>query len=140
MARPTRFTWFQQAYIEAALWSSLDESTPEGGVPLDENYGYDDISDETLIEMCHESAAFEAQCQRMILNAEKTPPFASFSALMASAGHDFWLTRNGHGCGFWDGDWREPHATALAAISKAFGGYGLYVGDDGKIHGMKGCA
>lgn len=19
--------------------------------------------------------------------------------------HDFWLTRNGHGAGFWDGDW-----------------------------------
>ena len=22
-------------------------------------------------------------------------------------GHDFWLTRNGHGAGFWDGDWPE---------------------------------
>jgi hypothetical protein len=23
----------------------------------------------------------------------------------AQLGHDFWLTRNGHGAGFWDGDW-----------------------------------
>ena len=26
------------------------------------------------------------------------------------AGHDFWLTRNGHGAGFWDGDWIAPVA------------------------------
>lgn len=24
---------------------------------------------------------------------------------IVQAGHDFWLTRNGHGAGFWDGDW-----------------------------------
>ena len=22
-------------------------------------------------------------------------------------GHDFWLTRNGHGAGFWDGGWND---------------------------------
>jgi hypothetical protein len=51
------------------------------------------------------------------------------------AGHAFWLTRNGHGAGFWDGDWPEPHASALDEASKAFGSFDLYVGDDGMIHG-----
>ncbi len=51
-----------------------------------------------------------------------------------SAGLDFWLTRCGHGAGFWDGDWKEPHAAALDALSKQFGNVDLYVGDDGKIY------
>jgi hypothetical protein len=53
------------------------------------------------------------------------------------AGHDVWLTRNGHGCGFWDGDWSEPAATRLTKASKKFGEFNLLVGDDGKIHGIQ---
>lgn len=52
-----------------------------------------------------------------------------------SAGHDFWLTRVGHGAGFWDGDW-PIHGDALTEICKKFGEVDLYVGDDGKIYGM----
>lgn len=52
----------------------------------------------------------------------------------AMAGHDFWLTRCGHGAGFWDGDWPEPAATALTEASKAFRNVDLYVGDDGEIN------
>jgi hypothetical protein len=50
------------------------------------------------------------------------------------AGHDFWLTRNGHGAGFWDGDWPEDVGERLTAASKTFGECFLYVGDDGRIH------
>ena len=28
---------FTAAYIEAALWASMNESTPEGGEPIDAN-------------------------------------------------------------------------------------------------------
>lgn len=52
----------------------------------------------------------------------------------ALAGHDFWLTRSGHGAGFWDGDWPEPAASTLDKASKEFGNVDLYVGDDGQIH------
>jgi hypothetical protein len=50
------------------------------------------------------------------------------------AGYDFWLTRNGHGAGFWDGDWPEPAATYLTKESKKFGTANLYLGDDGLIY------
>jgi hypothetical protein len=50
------------------------------------------------------------------------------------AGHDFWLTRNGHGAGFWDGDWTEPAATILTNAAKAFDECNLYLGDDQAIH------
>ena len=46
-----------------------------------------------------------------------------------------WLTRNGHGAGFWDGDWPEPVASRLTKSAKRFGSFDLYVGDDGKVHG-----
>lgn len=36
------------------------------------------------------------------------------------AGHDFWLTRNGHGAGFWDGDWPKDAGQRLTEASKAY--------------------
>ena len=47
------------------------------------------------------------------------------------AGHDFWLTRNGHGCGFWDGDWTEPAAEILTKAAEHSEQW-TYLGDDGK--------
>lgn len=38
-----------------------------------------------------------------------------------NAGHDFWLTRNRHGAGFWDGEWQEPAASILTLASEAYG-------------------
>ena len=53
---------------------------------------------------------------------------------LVQAGHDFWLTRNHHGCGFWDGEWEEPQATELTEASKKFGEFGLYVHNDKLVH------
>ncbi len=49
------------------------------------------------------------------------------------AGHDFWLTRNGHGAGFWDGDWPEPYGDMLNQGAKCYGEFDTYLGDDGLI-------
>jgi hypothetical protein len=38
------------------------------------------------------------------------------------AGHDFWFTRNGHGVGFWDGDW----PTYGDLLTKGAEGYGEF--------------
>ena len=54
--------------------------------------------------------------------------------IIEQAGHDFWLTRNGHGAGFWDGDWPEPAATELTEAAHAAGEISAYLGDDGFIH------
>lgn len=50
------------------------------------------------------------------------------------AGIDFWFTRQGHGVGFWDGDWPEPQATRLTDASKAYKQTDTYVGDDGAVY------
>lgn len=39
---------------------------------------------------------------------------------VARAGHDFWLTRNGHGAGFWDGDW-PTYGEMFTKIAQGYG-------------------
>ena len=52
---------------------------------------------------------------------------------MDYAGHDFWLTRNGHGAGFWDRGLGEA-GKKLTDAAHAFGECNLYLGDDDVIH------
>jgi len=116
---------FTRAYIECALWSSNDESDESGGSPLEDNYSITDIAPETLQSIIKD-------CQNFQENAAEE--LAASGLNDERAGHDFWLTRNHHGAGFWDED--------LGAIGKiltdkahAYGGIDLYVGDDGQVHG-----
>lgn len=124
---------FIDAYVSAALWASDDDN----GECLWENYSQDDIAPETLAAIEKDCADFlnvfwrdlfvpGVYCGRGKLHA------------VEMAGHDFWLTRNGHGAGFWDGDWLMPYSVQFDTYSKSVGAFTLYVGDDGKIHGMKG--
>lgn len=113
---------FTIAYIEAALWSSMDESDEQGGEPLDANYGIDDIAPETLASILDDCKAFQEA------HAD------DIGGKLEQAGHDFWLTRNGHGAGFWDGDWQADVGARLTEASHGFGSVDLYIGDDGLIY------
>ena len=44
--------------------------------------------------------------------------------------YDFWLTRNRHGAGFWDGDYEEGVGKVLTDIAHAFGEVSTSEGDD----------
>lgn len=117
------------AYVVCALWSSTDDKCK----PLDDEYSVDDIAPETLQSMradCEDfaksnNADLLEYCARM-----KDPRWSGESR----AGHDFWLTRNGHGAGFWD---RGLGALGdkLSTAAKIYGSVDLYVGDDEQIHG-----
>ena len=113
---------FTIAYTEAALWSSTDNSDDSGGNPLDDNYGIDDLAPETIQSIIEDCQAFQNEHFEDIAND------------LERAGHDFWLTRNGHGAGFWDGDWDEEIGDRLTKASDAYGSVDLYVGDDGRIY------
>ena len=122
---------FTAAYIEAALWSSTDDA----GRPLDQSDA--ELADETRAKMAADCAQFQAEQAEWLTEDYRTTARAAHGSTVAeSAGHDFWLTRCGHGAGFWDGDWAEPAASKLTAASKAFGNVELYVGDDGKVWSM----
>ena len=51
-------------------------------------------------------------------------------------GHDLWLSRNGHGAGFFDRGYDEDVEKKLEDAARLLKGTDLYVGDDGKIHAM----
>lgn len=112
---------FTRSYIVTMLWSTTDESTPEGGEPMDANYSGADVAPIALVQIVADCEAFQKECSDHYDDSEQ-------------AGHDFWLTRNGHGAGFWDGDYPEPEASILTAASKRFGELYPYVGDDGLIY------
>lgn len=50
----------------------------------------------------------------------------------SQCGHDFWLTRNGHGAGFWDRGLGE-RGRALTKACKSYGSVSLVVNDDGQL-------
>ena len=109
-----------QAMLVCALWSSIDFD----GEPLDAAYGIEDFAEATRLELEADLTAFmDAEAANLAasgLNSEQI-------------GHDFWLTTNGHGAGFWDRGLGEI-GDRLTRAAKVYGGTDLYVGDDGKIY------
>lgn len=109
------------SYAETALWSST-ESDDEGnmGDPLDENHGVDDIDDDAFAAMVSDCESFR-DCHADLL-ADVEP---------STAGHNFWLSRNGHGAGFFDSD--AEHADELQKATKPYGSVDLYA-HEGRVH------
>lgn len=122
---------FTRGFFETALWSSTDNSDDSGGDPLDKNYSIDDFDPNCMQALTAECARFQEENQDAI---ETGGTNVKSGDDYWRAGYDFWLTRCGHGAGFWDGDWPEPQATQLTEASEKFGNVDLYVGDDGKIY------
>lgn len=117
---------FTLAYINAMLWSSTDEA----GEPLDSNFSVSDLAAETLAKCVKDCSDFLAEMEETIEAAECSR--CSDWTKMEMAGHDFWLNRNGHGAGFWDGDWcPAAAAVALDKASKRFGEIEPWVVRDG---------
>lgn len=106
-------------YISTALYLSCDSEDR----PLDARFTQADIHPDTLTKMEADCTKFQNE------NAD------SIGSEDQRAGVDFWLTRNGHGAGFWDGGWSEEDGERLTKSCESFGEFDLYVGDDGKVHG-----
>lgn len=121
------------SYVEVALWSSTAgvDISDDGAITenpdsdrsfSDHNFDADDLAPDTLVQMHEDVADF--------LEAN----LADLLGMSASqAGHDFWLTRNGHGTGFWDRGLGE-RGDRLTAACKPYGTAYLYTGADGVIH------
>jgi hypothetical protein len=117
-------TDFEKGYLIAALWSTSDDD----GEPLDQNYSIEDVEPGILSEIKKDCNLFVKQ-NEVILNMVCD----KYNYSEEQAGHDFWLTRNGHGVGFLD---REigKYGDLLYKAAKSWGGSDVYVGDDGKLY------
>lgn len=109
------------ALIECALWSSsaygpTDQDDP---IPCDELHDESDIDDAILAELRADVRAYiednEADLEASGLTAEQI-------------GHDFWLTREGHGAGFWDRGLPTDLGRRLTDAARVYGSVelGLY--------------
>ncbi len=110
---------FIKAYVVCALWSSTDDHEK----PLDETCGPEDVEETTLAGMREDCLDFIQANENDLLNLDAE-----------QSGQDFWLSRNGHGAGWFD---RGLGALGdrLQKASKVYGSYNLWLGDNGKIDG-----
>lgn len=119
----TSLTRFLRGYLTAALWSS----TGDNGDPLDNNYSIPDIAVASLTSAWAECSRFQRECATNLIHLNDD-----------YNGHNFWLTRNHHGSGFWDevveSETAELDMLQLTRASEGFGEVDLYVGDDKKLH------
>jgi hypothetical protein len=90
-----------EAYLDCALWTSEIDKTDKW------------FSEEALNKARKELRDFQFKADTLL--DEWTPQ---------EIGHNFWLTRNGHGTGFWDRD--KPNGKELTAIAESFGESYIY--------------
>lgn len=136
------FAQFFKAYLECAVWSSTDihpddrkpdprelaadddeseeepERDPEPKPLEDFGFSADDIAPEAVEYLKEDARSFWSEHREIL----KENP--------SQAGHDFWLSRNGHGAGFFDGPWGE-NCQPLQKAAKMYGEENLTITEDG---------
>lgn len=111
---------FEAAYIECLLWS---EVLPDGE-PVDDLYDQHDLADEAWREIKQDISDFLEDAMPLILQTNMT---------WEQAGHDFALTRNGHGAGYWDRGLGVV-GNELSEMASAQGSQHIEVGDNGQLY------
>lgn len=127
---PYNVSPFVRAYAEAALWSSVDDN----GNPLDDNRDVLDFAPETLRRMIQDCHVFQLANRADLETRVSTSGNWTADELN---GYDLWLTRNGHGTGYWDRSDQFDDADVWERLSESarrMGTVDLYVGDDGKVY------
>lgn len=104
-------------YLIVALWSSVDPETEE---PLDNDFSIYDCS-----ESFRQSSLEDIVNFICLVGFEDMAEYLQDNSL-EQLGHDFWLTRNGHGAGFWDRGLGQL-GERLTKHAKWFGSVDLFV-------------
>ena len=129
---------FSREALGALLWSESDVDEDGNGVPfLDDAPGtrYESGADVPCEEFEWDESGldeFSRDCEGFL--GDVIEAGLSSAGTVEQLAHDFILTRNGHGAGFWDGDYPEPAGSALTKLAESYGTVGLYRGDDGKLY------
>jgi hypothetical protein len=106
-----------RGYLECALWTNeLD---------VHDIQAFDLAS---VFQAFLECEAFEKAAEKLGFDLDDYQSGREYSA-REKAGHDLWLSRNGHGSGFWDRDLGEI-GDALDDLARDMGERWAYVGDD----------
>ncbi len=134
------------SYLETALWTEEERMEEEESMEHDELYGSED-EDEDGEEDGSLRSMIE-QTDFSIINISDDSKIKAYTDIKkflnivgdtanimdeSELGHDLWLTRNGHGAGFWDRGYSEEDVKILVSASEILGEISFELGDDGII-------
>ena len=110
-------------YLACALWSSGEEY---------DDYGVFDFAPSALERAEKDLTDF---WDKILPHFDKYENWNDEPSDRDTA-HDFWLTRCGHGTGFWDnpGIYGVENGEIFTQIAKEFGEAWLYIGDDDLVY------
>ena len=125
---------FTRGYIEAAFFTETgDGDDAERDL---EHASVAELAPDALARAVRDCAAFQAEAAKPLWSAYNLRNYEP-----EQAGRDFWLTRNGHGAGFWDRPELESFGAEIGSIGETLsaharraGSCDLYRGDDGQIY------
>ena len=111
------FADFEKAYLTCGLWA-------EHGL---EEYARTFLENRAQVRQEIEQFFIEIRRDQDI--------YKEILGRIEDAGHDFWLTRNGEGAGFWSraGDREWKYGDSLTKIAKQFSPAHLLEGNDGRF-------
>ncbi len=101
---------FTQGYLRCALWATNNVH----GEPLDEQFTIEDFEAASLDVAIKDCDSFRKAAGVRLT----TGPFMYAHA--ATVGHNFWLSRNGHGTGLW-AMFDHPSCEEVHKIALAYG-------------------
>lgn len=119
---------FTQGYVEAMFFTD----TGTGDDEELEDACFDDLSFEALVDIIEDCRDFQGEQAAQLLEAYAREGYSE-----ERAGHDYWLTRNGHGAGFWDrSELDEGSLGDKLSDACRYQPVSLYKGDDGYLYIM----
>lgn len=133
---------FIHGYIEAMFWTesaggdytidnwfsdetqeAVSEGQSDGEIPSDA--GFNELHPDALDEIISDCIAFQDKANKQLCAAYA---METVSYTAEQAGHDYWLTRNGHGVGYWDRGLGQVGAD-LSELAHSQGGAAVFFGD-----------
>jgi len=125
MKNPTWLSFSETAinFADSAMALCKDDEEND----LNVNYDLTDLAPEAVKAIIEDCERFERENEALLEKA-----FA-MGYKESSVGYDLFLTRNGHGFGFWDRDLADIGDELTTACEK-MGEFDLYIGDDGKLY------
>lgn len=133
MIHPDTLSEIVSGALDALLWQASDYETGES---LDDTYSLEDIDPDSRAEFEREAECFAlespADTLAMLEFYASTSRGSQWSA-GSLFGHDFTMTRNHHGVGFWDRGERTGVADRLTDAAHVWGTADLMPHSDGTL-------
>lgn len=120
----SNFETFLNAYLTCLVWSS--SATDDNGEEFESLEDFE-LSESLKIKASADCASFMKNADHLLAQVYKDKKGYS------SAGHDFWLTRNHHGAGFWGRGFGFV-GDALTDRAHEFKEQYVFIGDDGLLY------